>query len=290
MPHRVLVIANPIAGGGRAATLAPQLITSLLRRGITADVHLTTRQGDGGDRARTAAADGYTALAVVGGDGTVNEVLNGLPDLQLPLAVLPLGTANVLAMELRLPRRPEAIAALIAADRRRRMPVGRAADRRFLLFCGAGLDGAAVLRLSQVRTGALGKHKWFGPILHTIRNWPQYSLRAEFDDGRVLEDLSSVLVTRVRNYGGLFRLTPDIDPRQRLLHVLCFRQRSRLQFFWAGTLAFCGRLRPSARLAVCAATSVRIRGDAPCQLDGDAAGATPVDIGLEPGELDLFAP
>jgi diacylglycerol kinase family enzyme len=290
MHHRVLVLANPIAGGGRARTLAPALVAALARRGIDADLYFTQRPGDGGARAHTAAAAGYTAIAVVGGDGTVNEVLNGLPDFRLPLAVLPLGTANVLAMELRLPRRPDAVAALVAADRRQKLAVACAGDRRFLLFCGAGLDGAAVHRLSQVRTGTLGKHKWFGPILHIICHWPRFHLRVEFDDGSAVEDLSSVLVTCVRNYGGLFHLTPGIDASDRLLHVLCFRQRSRLAFLWAGVLAFCRLLRPSAKLLVRTATTVRIRGDAPCQIDGDAAGSTPIDVRLEGSALDLFAP
>jgi diacylglycerol kinase family enzyme len=257
---------------------------------MPADLHFTTHQGDGGDRARTAAARGYTAIAVVGGDGTVNEVVNGLPDFTLPLAALPLGTANVLAMELHLPRRPDELAALIAEDRRRRLAVAVAGDRRFLLFCGAGLDGAAVHRLAQVRTGTLGKHKWLGPIWHIVRHLPRFSLRAEFADGEVLDDLSSVLVTRVRNYGGLFLLTPGIDAGDGQLHVLCFRHRSRLQFFWLGVLAFCGRLRPSRRLLVRATSAVRIQGDAPCQLDGDAAGHAPVEVRLLGAELELFAP
>lgn len=290
MPHRILILANPIAGGGRARALAPTLQQELQRRGLDAELYFTSCAGDGGAQAATAAARGFTAIAVLGGDGTVNEVLNGLPDFRLPLAALPLGTANVLAMELRLPRRPAALAELIAQDRRRRLAIASAGDRRFLLFCGAGLDGAAVHQLAAVRSGTLGKHKWFGPILHVVRHWPRHQLRAEFADGEVLDGLNSVLVTRVRNYGGLFQLTPGIDAADGQLHALCFRQRSRLAYLWLGVLALCRLLRPSPRLQVRTTTSVRITGSAPCQLDGDPSGTSPVEIRLLGAELELFAP
>ncbi|MCB9879897.1 MAG: NAD(+)/NADH kinase [Planctomycetes bacterium] len=143
-PRRVLVIANPISGGGRGKVRAAQLADALRARGLTAECHFTTAAGDAGARARAAADEDWQTLVAVGGDGTVNEVLNGMPDPSRPLAVLPVGTANVLALELGLPKDPQAAAAAIAAGRCRSMTIGVADDRRFLLFCGVGVDGAVV--------------------------------------------------------------------------------------------------------------------------------------------------
>ena len=289
--QRLLILANPISGGGKSRALAPALQRELAQRGVAAEVYFTTCAGDATARARAAAGEPWSGLIAVGGDGTVNEVLAGMDDPTRPLGVLPVGTANVLAMELRLPKRPADAAAVIAAGHMRSLAIGIANDRRFLLFIGAGVDGSVVQRLAQVRSGTLGKHKWAGPILHTVRHWPRWRLRATFADGQVLDDLSSVLVTRVRNYGGVMQLTPDIDPDDGLLHVLCFRMRSRTAWAWQGLRALLHRLRPGPHLTVRTATSLRIDGDpAPWQIDGDFGGIAPLAISLHELRARVFAP
>ncbi len=289
-PRRVLLITNPISGGGKGTILAPRLAVALQQRGIEAAIYLTTAAGDASARATRAAAEPWDGLIAIGGDGTVNEVLNGMPDPSRPLGVLPLGTANVLATELRLPKQPEAAAAVIAAGCLRPLAIGLCGTRRFLLFCGVGVDGAVVDRVSQVRTGTLGKHKWIAPIVHTVWHWPRFTLAATFPDGSRLDGLSSVLVTRVRNYGGVMHLTPEVSVDSGMLHVLCFRQRSRLAWLWQGARAICGRLQKGAWLDVRTVPAVQIDGDAPFQIDGDFGGQAPVHVSLLPQRASVFAP
>lgn len=289
-PRRLLLIANPISGGGKGRVMAPQLAAELQRLGVTAEIHFTTAAGDGAARATRAATEPWDGLVAIGGDGTVNEVLNGMPDPGRPLGIFPLGTANVLAIELQLPRRPAAAAAMLAAGHRRSLAIGTCNGRRFLLFVGAGVDGAVVHRLSQVRTGTLGKHKWLGPILHTVWHWPRHSLTASLPDGTRRDGLTSVLVTRVHNYGGVLHLTPGIDAFDGHLHVLCFRARSRLRWAWLGLRAFCGTLRPGRDLEVFTTNELRIAGDAPFQIDGDHGGSTPATITILPTPATLFVP
>jgi diacylglycerol kinase (ATP) len=290
-PSRLLIIANPISGGGRSRTLAPVLQRELQARGLDAELWFTRCAGDAAARATQAATEGWSGLIAVGGDGTVNEVIGGMPDPSLPIGTLPVGTANVLACELRLPARPAAAADVIARGHTRSLAIGIADGRRFLLFVGCGVDGSVVERLSAVRTGTLGKHKWVGPILHTVRNWPNWRLRATFADGEVLEDLSSVLVTRVRNYGGVMRLTPGVNPDDGLLHVHCFRMRSRAAWAWHGLRAVLRQLRPGRHLAVRTTRSLRIDGDpAPWQIDGDLGGRGPIAVSLHEKQARVFAP
>jgi diacylglycerol kinase family enzyme len=287
-PRRLLLVANPISGGGRGKVAARRLADALQQRGLEAEVYLTQAPGDATARAARAGSEPWHGLVAIGGDGTINEVLNGMPDPSRPLAVLPLGTANVLALELRLPKQPEAAAAIIAAGHVRKLAIGLCGNRRFLLFCGAGVDGAVVQRLGEKRTGTLGKRKWLAPILHTVWHWPQFRLSATFPDGSRLENLSSVLVTRVRNYGGVVHLTKDVSVDSGLLHVLCFRQRSRLQWIWQGARAFAGRMAPGAQLETRAVTAVRIDGDAPFQIDGDFGGVSPVHVSLLPQQAQVY--
>jgi diacylglycerol kinase family enzyme len=288
--QRVLILANPIAGGGRSKRLAPQLADALRARGVDAQVYLTQRAGDAGARARATAGEGFDALIAVGGDGTLNEVLNGMPDPSVPLGVLPVGTANVLACELRIPKDPVRLAELIASRHTREHAIGVANGRRFLLFCGAGLDAAIVEEVARTRTGTLGKWKWLPSIFRIVVRWPLPRLRATFADGSSIDTLSSVLVTRVRNFGGVSKLPKGIDPASPQLFVLCFSARSRIVWAWLGLRAALGLLSPCRWLTMRAASEVQIEGTAPMQIDGDFAGSTSAKVTLHAARANLFAP
>ncbi len=285
----MLLIANPISGGGRGRALAPRLAAALGARGVEAQVYLTEASGDAERRAAAAAGERWDALVALGGDGTVTEVLNGMADLTVPLGVLPVGTANVLALELGLPRAVDAAADVIADGRTHPLAVGISNGRRFLLFVGVGIDGAIVKRMSEVRKGTLGKLKWAGPVLHVARRWPRLSLTVTCDKGAPLQDVASVLVTRVRTYGGILKL-PDADRDSGELHVLAFHMRSRLRWLYHGLRAVFGAMRPGRHLTILRARSVRIDGVAPCQLDGDYVGESPLQVSLHAAPARLFAP
>ena len=132
---RLLLVCNPIAGGGKGRVRGPELAAALAARGVRAECWFTSARGDAEARARAAGSEPWDGIVALGGDGTVNEVLNGMPDLRRPLGFFPLGTANVLACELGLPSRVDRAADALAAGHTRPLAVGRAADRRFLLFC-----------------------------------------------------------------------------------------------------------------------------------------------------------
>jgi diacylglycerol kinase family enzyme len=288
--RRLLVIANPIAGGGRARHLAPKLCSALQASGCVAELYLTQASGDAEVRARSACNEAFDAIIAVGGDGTVNEVLNGMPDPSQPLGVLPVGTANVLALELRLPKSLAAAAQVIAKGRTQRHAIGIANGRRFLLFCGAGVDGAVVQRMHELHSRTLGKLKWLSPILHTVRHWPRFTLRATLADGEVLDGLSSVLVTRVRNYGGVVQLPRGIDPQQDTLFVLGFRQRGRLAWLTQGSLGLIRCMHPSRNLLLRKTHALHIDSTAPYQIDGDFGGVGTLTIQQNASAANLIVP
>ncbi len=288
--RRILILANPVAGGGRGRIVAQDLARLLQAQGCAVEVFLSRHKGDAGDRAAQAGPEPWDALVAVGGDGTLNEVLNGMPDPSRPLGMAPVGTANVLACEYRLPRRLPDLAELLAKGAPKEHAIGLAGARRFLLFCGAGLDAAIVEELERMRRGTLGKRKWLAPILGILRRWPRHSLRAEFADGACLTGLSSVLVTRVQNYGGIASLPRGIDPAEPVLHALCFSGTSRVWWLWQGLRAALGLMRPGRGLQVVRTTAVRVGGDAPTHVDGDALGRTPIEIRLHDRPARLLVP
>lgn len=289
-PQRLLLLANPISGGGRSQRLAPALAARLAARGVACEVHFTKCAGDAAERARAAALEPWDGLIAIGGDGTVNEVLNGMPDPSRPLGMLPVGTANVLASEHALPRDPEAAAAMLAHGRVRELPIAICRERRFLLFAGAGLDGDVVHRVAARRSGTLGKHKYFVPIVQTLWHWRLPSLRVTLADGEVFEDVSTLLVSCVQHYGGALRLPIARDTGHHDLHVLLFRDRSRTAFLRHGWRGLWGRMRADRGLLVRRSSKIEVEGTTALQIDGDPAGTTPATFELLPIRARLFVP
>lgn len=286
------IIANPIAGGGRGKQAGEELLRALQARGLEASLFLTKAKGDGSRFATRLNPQNCSAVLTVGGDGSLNEVLNGLSDPTLPLGLLPMGTANVLACELSLPRTADGLADLIQKDQLQQLNIGLANGRRFLLFLGAGMDASIVHRLEQVRKGRLGKLRWTGPILHTAIHWPRPRIRIELDGKDVIENCSQVLITKARNYGGLMRMPAGISMKTGPFHVLCLHQRGRLAYGLLATRGLLGRLRVGKDLGYFRAERVEISSEqpVPCQIDGDGAGMTPQSVEMAEEKAQLFAP
>ena len=146
-------------------------------------------------------------MLVLGGDGTVNEVVQGLAYSNVPLGVLPGGTANVLAMELGLGSRPEAAARLSAAFEPRPVALGRITgsfgSRYFLLMAGAGLDATIVYEVSAGLKNAVGKLAYWAAGLSRLANRvEQLEVRVVTNEDNRTHQCGFALVSRVRNYGG----------------------------------------------------------------------------------------
>lgn len=291
MQRRFLILANPIAGGGRGKSAAGELAACLGRLGCASEVYFSRQGGDLGRRAATLRAGDVDGVLVAGGDGSVLEVLNGMPDPSLPIGHLPMGTANVLAVELGLPWRPAQLARLAAENRHRPHRIGLCNGTRFLLFASTGLDAHIVQHLEAHRSGTLGMRKWAPSVWHVVRNWPQPEVTAILPDGERISGLSQALVTRVRSYGGLLTLPPGIDPQADELHLIGFRAQGRLAWIWLLLRALCGQLQTSPRIIHRRCRSLRLEpGDVPYQLDGDLGGRGAMDLSMLEEPARIFAP
>ncbi len=146
-----VLIVNPTAGGGRRVPQLDEARRIFREAGIETELQETSEPGEATSLARRAVAKSRQLVIIVGGDGTVNEAVNGLACSQVPMAVLPSGTANVLAKELGLPWNLPRAAERVARAPYRRIALGLAIPekssgepRYFLSLAGAGADGALV--------------------------------------------------------------------------------------------------------------------------------------------------
>jgi diacylglycerol kinase (ATP) len=293
MPRRMLILFNPAAGARRRRRLLVAL--DLLRSvGMRPEVADTAWRGHATELARQAAAAGMGVVVAAGGDGTIAEVAAGLAGSDAALGVLPLGTANVLALELGLPCAPEGAAAVLAMGRTALLHPGlaRYPDGRELLFVqmlGAGFDAAVVHGLAPGLKRALGKGAY---VWQTLREMPRYGFPpiGVRLDGRA-EWAASVIVSKGRLYGGRFLLAPGADPRREGFHVALFRDAGALAALRYGAALTLGLLPGLRGVELLRAREVALEGAGiPAQADGDAAGHLPLRIGPAPRPLRIVVP
>lgn len=297
MRRRIKVIGNPASGRGGAARTLQLLADTLRREGCSVEVSETQRAGDARRFARE--ASGFDAIACVGGDGTVNEVLNGPAPANLPpLIMIPSGTANVLAKELRQPSCPRQLAHLIPTAPERPWDLGtdRLSGRRFMLFASAGYDAHVVHVFHAARKGTIRMWHYFLWGTKALLNYKAPRIRVEVDGRRAATDASWVLVSNAAAYGGPFVFTPQARPDNGLFEVMLLRpayERDTPRMFFFATLNrfFGGGFRPGGvhfvrgrRVTLHADTPV------PVQMDGDPAGHLPADLEIAPGGVRVLAP
>lgn len=275
------LISNP-ASGSYSQNAVDRVLADLAARGIACSL-LHTRQP--GDATRLAAENHrlYDLVIACGGDGTINEVVNGLPENGL-LAVIPMGSVNVLARELGLDSMEKAVAA-IARGRTRSMSLGlleaQAMQRRFFLMAGVGVDGQAVEKLQLDEKRELGSLAYVKSALRQLWNWDRSLALALTDSRRI--SFHTMMVCNASRYGGSFILAHNTSIFSPDLEMVYTDRGSRPAF-----LALCFRILFS-RPQKCRLTgqSVHIEGHKAIQVDGDFVGYAPATIRILPDFLRI---
>jgi diacylglycerol kinase (ATP) len=288
--RRLLAILNPISGSGRARMLEPELERMAQAAGIGIQVVCTEAAGHARELAAGARAQGYDAVASVGGDGTINEVINGLGPGGLPLLVVPQGTGNVLAKEIRATARVMRYVPVLREWRTATRDLGRLGDGRlFACFVGAGFDGRCTRALAE-RTAGMRMSQYVPIMWRAVRESDYRTLRLKAD-GVEASGLSYVLVSITPEYGGPLALTAEADPADGRFEVLTVERRiTPLSLVELLAHGFVRRMRSARGTRFLSATSIELSADeaVPIQVDGDYAGHLPLSCRILPAALTYF--
>ncbi len=288
---KIQVIGNPISGKGKAELQINEFVSVLERLGHDVDVFMTTSAGEARERSRL--IDPNTdALVAAGGDGTVNEILNGLTDpCAIPILHLPVGTANQLALTLGLPSEPEKLASILEQKLIRRVDMGLAGNRRFLMIVSAGFDAKVAEEIDKNRGSRLGYSGYIFPILKMAACHRPAKLDVVIDDRHRISGCW-VMVLKVRLYGGLLVFADDAKLDSGYFHVCVFSEGTLtglLLYASAGLMRVASHIPGITRMT---GKKIRIESEEPIpiEVDGEYVGTTPVDITLEPSVVPLIVP
>jgi diacylglycerol kinase (ATP) len=291
--RRMAAIFNPASGGGHFRRDLPLIVESLGRLGWDVAERATEGEGHATLLAREALEEGVDRVVVIGGDGTVNETLNGLAGSDVPLAIVPTGTVNVLALELGLPLDPPDAVRVAAEGRATRIDLGLAGERYFALMAGVGLDADVVSRVRPAMKRALKEMAFVLQGLTTYLTSEHPLVRIESED-RCTEGYFVVL-GNARNYGGTFGITPLADMRDGLLDVVVLKDMGffSVAHYWLAALLSAHLQHPKVEYFRTAAARLTVaQGDTPVlvQTDGEIAGVLPLECRVVPGALLIVTP
>ncbi len=295
---RAAIIYNPIARGlARRGHLLQRSIALLERQGIELSLVATTAPGSASALARRQIEAGYDLIIAAGGDGTINEVANGMLYSGVPMAILPGGTANVLARELGMPIHLEKVAAQLGSYQPCSISAGSiripgANEKRcFLCMTGVGLDASVVANLDLDLKAVIGKFAYYaGGFFHVFKPIHEFEVVV---DGAPYQ-ASFALISRVRNYGGDLEIAKGASLLKEDFEVVLFRGTMSIQYlpYLAGVaLKQAGKMRGvtylRARSVICNQLS---KEGIDVQVDGELVGKLPVTVEILPEAITLLVP
>jgi diacylglycerol kinase (ATP) len=280
------VIFNPVAGRRRRQFL-DQALVELLHRGFRIHLRETTKPGDAERYAHEETSSGTDLVIAAGGDGTVNEILNGLNGHPLPLAILPIGTTNVLAAEIGIPLTPIAYSEFIASAPIRQAWVGETGGRRFALMVSVGFDARVVEAMNPILKRRLGKSAYLLTACRNLFRHAPSRYRVTVDG--VCFDAAAVIVSKSRYYGGRYIVAPQSRVTNPYLEVCLFGRSGRRDIARHAVALVRGSLVNEPDVTLLRGTEVLIEGNdgEPVQGDGDILTCLPslVRIALTPVNL-----
>ncbi len=284
MRRRFLIVHNPVAGGRKRGRLR-RVVAALAAGGHEVELYATRGPGDAAThlRARQGRLD---VVVAAGGDGTVNEVVNGLAGRAYrALGVLPLGTTNVLARELGLPRTVAGLAAVLVGEGTTAVYPGLADGRRFVMWVGAGIDGWVVSHAN------LRLKRWFGRLAYGVsffaaaRRFGRVRFQVRLDGESV--EAWSVIASRGRLYAGSFVLSERARLDSPALVVMLLQDRGLGALLRYGSALLGRGLEGASGVVVRTAAAVTIATEpdksAGCtQIDGDPGAPLPLRLSVDP--------
>jgi YegS/Rv2252/BmrU family lipid kinase len=304
--RKALVLYNPASGNQQAQRKAAvESVLEVLRAaGLEVRASQTGSSAEATAQARAAVTEGSDVIFACGGDGTVHDILQGMAGSQVPLAIIPLGTANALAHDLGVPRQPDKAARAALAGEPLRAALGQiecrgldgsTVSRYFIVAAGIGADAYLFYRLAPEVKRRLGMTAY---VYKSLQVWLTHAKPwFEVEVGGTTRRASQVLAVRIRDFGNVLReLAPGADLRNDILRLVMFHTRSRwlyLLYVIRGLLGLKYRVggielhsgdRVSCHLPEDEAREIYV------EADGELIGTLPAEIRIVPDALTLLVP
>lgn len=308
MSGDAFVVLNPASAGGRTLRRWPATMRALRAAGVSFDVHRTACPGDATQAVRTALEQGRRTIVAVGGDGTLNEVVNGFFDTggvpiggDAMLALLPSGTGGDFRRAVGIPSDIDAAARLIAIGSVRHIDAGRiefsgGVQRFFINIADCGMGGEVVARVNRSTYkagGARGSAIFLGTALTTLLSFASRNARIEIDGTIIERDVRSVVIANGRYFGGGMHVAPNALLDDGQFDVVIIGETGRTRALTGIASLYRGRHLNRREVEVYRARTVGVSCDGDPMLfdiEGEQVGTTPATLTCLPDAITLCVP
>ena len=296
----ICIVINPSSGQTSIIKRIEEIILLLAVKGIRANYTISTSKTDLITLSKQAAQPGlYDLLVAVGGDGTLRDVLTSVVGYDIPVSVIPAGTGNVFAKEMKIPFHSKKWVKMITRAKRCKVDGGLVNGSYFIMMAGVGFDAFTVKN-----TESLGIKKIFGKIsyiagfLKSISEYSYPPLQIEVDD-TIHDSGYGVIISNTSRYGVYFSLNPAALCNDGFLDCVIYRQRGIFGFlglFITAYFAFLGagkkvKLRGNIRRYRCKKIKITSENKhLPVQIDGDLSGVLPAEISVSKHSFEMMLP
>ena len=281
MARPIAAIINPVSGRRTVWPAIRQIEHDLRRAGVSLEVMATERMGHARMLAAQVSAEA-SALLIVGGDGTVSEVINGLGRRLIPMAIMRTGTENLMAREFGMPNHPQQITQTLLYGEPFDVDLGMLNDKCFAAMVGVGFDAECVRRMTDMRRGHISYLDWFWPIWRTCWSYPFLTLCIDADGHCVFEGRGLAVIGMISRYGGGLRIVPHARCDDGLLDLCIFQCASRVE-----PLAHVFRVlqqrhlgHPKVFYRQCRNIRIDSSAQVPIQIDGEFGGFLPATCAI----------
>ena len=282
MKSLIVLISNPVAHKASSSKVA-RASYYLQSKGYSVESLLTDKKGDAEELARKAIEKSPSLVIAAGGDGTFNEVINGIAGSEIPMAILPLGTTNVLAKELGIPETVKSSMDVAIKGVRRVVSLGKITlqkgspkVRYFCTMLGIGFDAKTVFELNKTFKNISGKGAHIYSGMKVLSRFHPAELT--FTIGEKSYTGYSAVIGNAAKYGGHFKITPDARLTDPNLYICIFKGKKRLDIF-RYVMGVLTKSHLSFRdIEYLMAQKIKVDGSAHVQVDGDYLGMTPALI------------
>jgi len=289
---RARIIANPRSGSGHHRQSLRQAVDILRAHGWEIELRFTDGPGAARHLAHEAVLAGVDVVIAAGGDGTINEIIQALAGTYTALGVLPMGTINVWAREMDIPLAIKEAVQVLLHGQRRRIDLGIANGRYFLLMAGVGLDAEVTRTIEHHRLKRWGLLAYGLVALRLSINYRGARVRLAMNGRQIRTRILQIVIGNTRLYAGAFHFTGQALCDDGLLDVCIIRRQgflSRLHVVF-NALQHHPHLGPRVTVERCEQLYLDAPQRLPVQLDGEPAGTTPLECHVVPATLDVLVP
>ncbi|NLY42687.1 MAG: diacylglycerol kinase family lipid kinase [Clostridiaceae bacterium] len=286
---KIKFIINPVAGKGKALGIKDNILNKLINSSVSFSLTETAAPGDGIRLAKKAVIEKYDIIVAVGGDGTVNEVINGMVGSNAALGIIPAGTGNDFAKSLNIPADIDKALDVLLHGKEEKIDIGKACGKYFMNVASIGFDAKVIEQVNTIKKYISGTWSYIIAVFKTLLNYKPIKVRVSMDGMIIDKEVFLIAIANGKYYGGGMMIAPHAHVNDGYLDICIISKISKLKVATLFPTIFKGKHihQPEVECFKAKKVEVFAKG-ASINCDGELIGKSPTTFQIENIKLNVM--